>query len=180
MLPATPTVPEQSTTPPSTAALAASTVVRRGIAARVVRIMPVLYSSLITSTARTATTACPAQIPVTLSLATSGWQLTDSEQPAAASTAALTVIVSAAAASSSQQLPGAVRSLVHSACTASASVTRLSCVAGESQVPGRPPRTARIPPAPPRVAADSSLSLHSKQPAGSAECCYECQTQPRG
>ena len=38
------------------AALAASTVVRRGIAASVTRIMPVLYSLLIISTARMATT----------------------------------------------------------------------------------------------------------------------------
>ena len=41
------------------AALAASTVARRGIAARVVRIMPVLYSPLMASTARMATTAWP-------------------------------------------------------------------------------------------------------------------------
>ena len=40
-------------------ALAARTVVRRGIAARVVRIMPLLYSPLTASTARTATTAWP-------------------------------------------------------------------------------------------------------------------------
>ena len=41
------------------AALAASTVGRRGIAVMVVRIIPVLYSLLIASTARMATTAWP-------------------------------------------------------------------------------------------------------------------------
>ena len=41
------------------AAFAARTVVRRGIAARVVRIMPLLYSPLIASTATTATTTWP-------------------------------------------------------------------------------------------------------------------------
>ena len=51
--------PEASTSPVRMAALAASTVVRRGIAASVIRIRPVLYSLLIMSTARMATTAWP-------------------------------------------------------------------------------------------------------------------------
>ncbi len=46
-----------STEPVTVAALAARTVHRRGIAVRVVRIMPVLYSALIASTARMATMA---------------------------------------------------------------------------------------------------------------------------
>ena len=51
------------------AALAASTVVRRGIAVRVTRIMPVPYSPPIASTARMATTAWPRSIPVRLTFA---------------------------------------------------------------------------------------------------------------
>ena len=51
------------------AALAPSTVTRCGMAVRVVRIMPVLYSPLMTRTARMATTAWPNWIPVRLSLA---------------------------------------------------------------------------------------------------------------
>ena len=61
-------VPAASTRPVTMVALAASTVTRRGIAVRVMRIMPVLYSLLITSTARMATTAWPRSIPVRLSL----------------------------------------------------------------------------------------------------------------
>ena len=49
----------------------ASTVTRCGMAVKVVRIMPVLYSPLMTSTARIATTAWPNWIPVRLSLAVS-------------------------------------------------------------------------------------------------------------
>ena len=61
-------VPATSTRLVTTTALAARTVVRRGIAASVTRIMPVLYSPLIASTASTATTAWPRSIPVRLSL----------------------------------------------------------------------------------------------------------------
>ena len=52
-------MPAASVTAVTTAALAASTVVRRGIAARVVLIMPVPYSPLTASTATMATTAWP-------------------------------------------------------------------------------------------------------------------------
>ena len=45
--------------PVTRAAFAARTVVRRGIAASVVRIMPLLYSPLIASTATMATTTWP-------------------------------------------------------------------------------------------------------------------------
>src|SRR6266508_2678740 len=62
-------VPAASTSPLITAALAAKTLVRRGIAVRVRRIMPVLYSPLIARTARMATTAWPNSIPVRLILA---------------------------------------------------------------------------------------------------------------
>ena len=88
------------------------------MAVSVTRIMPVLYSLLIASTAMIATIAWPTWTPVRLSLAGSAWQPTD-PQVEAASTAAPTAIVSAAAASSSQPVPGSVRSLVHSACSVS-------------------------------------------------------------
>ena len=55
--PRTAAVPAASTRPIRMAALAARTVIRRGMAAKVIRIMPVLYSLLITSTARMATMA---------------------------------------------------------------------------------------------------------------------------
>src|SRR5260370_37045249 len=74
--PATATVPAASTTPMRTAALAARTVTRRGIAVRVTRIIPVLYSPLIASTARIATIAWPAWTPVRLTLALSTAQPT--------------------------------------------------------------------------------------------------------
>ena len=57
--PSTASVPAASVTTATTAALAASTVVRRGIAARVVLIMPVPYSPPTASTATMATTAWP-------------------------------------------------------------------------------------------------------------------------
>ena len=57
--PRTATAPAASTSPVKTAALAARTVARPGMAASVTRIMPVLYSPLIMSTARMATTAWP-------------------------------------------------------------------------------------------------------------------------
>jgi hypothetical protein len=53
----TATTPPASTSPVTTTAFAARTAVRRGIAASVTRIIPLLYSLLIMSTARTATTA---------------------------------------------------------------------------------------------------------------------------
>src|SRR4029453_5832690 len=81
------------------AALAARTGGRRGIAARVMRIMPVLYSLLIASTARMATTAWPRLIPVRLSLAGSTAQPPDGQVMVAAA-AALTAAVRGMAASS--------------------------------------------------------------------------------
>ena len=57
--PSTAAAPAASVTALTTAALAASTVVRRGMAARVVRIMPVPYSPVTASTATMATTAWP-------------------------------------------------------------------------------------------------------------------------
>ena len=67
--PSTAIVPAATTRPVTTAALAVSTVDRRGIAASVVRIIPVLYSPLTTSTARMATTAWLRSTPVRLILA---------------------------------------------------------------------------------------------------------------
>ncbi len=58
----------------TTAALAASRAGRRGIAASVTRIIPVLYSLLITSTASVATVAWPSMTPVRLSLVVSAVQ----------------------------------------------------------------------------------------------------------
>jgi hypothetical protein len=55
--PATPRTPTPITTAPTIVDLAARTIDRRGIAPNVVRIIPVPYSALMTSTARTATTA---------------------------------------------------------------------------------------------------------------------------
>jgi len=74
-------VPATRTRPVMTAALAASTVVRRGIAARVTRIMPVLYSPLIASTARIATIAWPRSTPVRLILTVSTWQTAPDGHP---------------------------------------------------------------------------------------------------
>ena len=99
--------------------MAASTADRRGIAVSVMRIMPVLYSPLITSTARMATTAWPNSIPVRLSLAVSTGQAVPAGHRTAAVAAALTATVSATAPASSQAGPDTVRSLVHSACSAS-------------------------------------------------------------
>ena len=53
----TPAAPAASVSPATATALAPSTPRRRGMAVSVVRIMPVLYSPLIASTARMATTA---------------------------------------------------------------------------------------------------------------------------
>ena len=109
-------IPAPSTTPVRVAALAASTAHRRGIAARVVRIMPVPYSPLMTSTASTATTAWPTWIPVRLILARS-WLHPPEGQSTAADAAALTPTVSTTAARHSQPVPATVRSFVHSACS---------------------------------------------------------------
>jgi len=87
------------------AALAASTVSRRGIAARVVRIMPVLYSLLIASTARMATTAWPRSIPVRLSLAGSTAQPPDRHL--------VVVVLAAAAALTATVRPTVARSSQH-------------------------------------------------------------------
>ncbi len=99
-------------------ALAASTACRPGIAASVTRIMPVLYSLLITSTASIATTAWPNWTPVRLSLVVSTGQVMFCGQWVAPTAAALTAMVSAAAPRSSQAGPDTVCSLVHSACSA--------------------------------------------------------------
>src|ERR1022692_5189636 len=60
--PRTAMVPAASPTAVTTAALATSMVDRRGIAVIVLRIMPLLHSPVITSTARTATVAWPSMI----------------------------------------------------------------------------------------------------------------------
>ena len=52
---------------PTTVAFATSTVRRRGFAAKVVRIIRVLYSDVIASTASTAAAICPNQMPARLS-----------------------------------------------------------------------------------------------------------------
>ena len=91
---------------------------RRGMADSVMRIMPVLYSLLIASTATMATTAWPRSIPVRLTLAGSTWQTTPDGQLVPAAAAAPTATVSAIAASSSHPVLGMVRVLVHSACSA--------------------------------------------------------------
>ena len=98
--------------------MAASTACRRGIAASVTRIMPVLYSLLNISTARIAATAWPNWIPVRLSLVVSTGQVRFCGQCVAPTAAALTAMVSAASPRSSQAGPDTVRSLVHSACSA--------------------------------------------------------------
>ena len=63
--------PVTSTTPVRTIALAARAVIRRGTAVSVIRIMPLLYSPVTISTARTATAAWPTRTPVRLSLGVS-------------------------------------------------------------------------------------------------------------
>src|SRR5450631_2163760 len=85
-------VPVIRTGPVRIAALAARTVTRRGIATRVVRIIPVLYSLLMTRTATMAMTTWPREIPVRLILAGSSAQCPDGHVTAAAA-AALTVAV---------------------------------------------------------------------------------------
>src|SRR6266540_634139 len=102
--PRTATAPAASTNPLTTTALAARTVVRRGIAARVTRIMPELYSPLIASTARMATTAWPNSMPVRLTLAGS-WPQPAAGHVTAAAAAALRATVSAMTANSSQLVP---------------------------------------------------------------------------
>src|SRR5262252_5697565 len=89
-------VPAASVRPVTRTAFAARTVVRRGMAARVVRIMPLLYSLLIASTATTATTTWPRYTPVRLTLAGSCPQPAAGHRVAAAA-AALTATVSATA-----------------------------------------------------------------------------------
>jgi len=80
--------------------------------------MPELYSLLIVSTARIATTAWPNWTPVRLSLVVSTGQLISCGQCVAPVAAVLTAMVSTAIPSSSQPGPDTVRSLVHSACSA--------------------------------------------------------------
>src|SRR5579875_3760183 len=112
--PSTPAAPAARTGTVTTTALAASTVTRRGDAARLTRIRPVPYSPLIASTPTMATTAWLRYIPVRVVRAGSSWQAA-SGQLAAVSARTPAAVVSAAAASSSQAGPGTVRSLVHSA-----------------------------------------------------------------
>src|ERR1700727_2425882 len=107
-------VPAASTRPVTTADLAASMVTRRGMAVMVVRVMPVLYSPLMASTAMMATTAWPRSVPVRLILAGSTLHPPDG-QVVAEVAAALTATVRRMGAASSQGVPGRVRSLVHSA-----------------------------------------------------------------
>jgi len=80
--------------------------------------MPVLYSLLIACTARMATTAWPSMIPVRLILTVSTGQARPAGQVTAAADITLTVTVSAMVAASSQNVAAAVRSFVHSACSA--------------------------------------------------------------
>src|SRR5271165_3835446 len=117
--PATARAPAASTRPATRTALAVSTADRRGIAVSVVRIMPVLYSPLIASTARMATTAWPDSIPVRLSLVVSTGHAVPDGHLTAAVAAALTATVSTTVPASSQAGPDTVRSLVHSACSVS-------------------------------------------------------------
>ena len=105
------------------------------MAASVTRIMPVLYSLQITSTARTATTACPNWIPVRLSLVVSTGHCMLAGQWVAPTAAMLTATVSTTTTNSSQCGPETVRSLVHSAC--SASVKAAPRVRGSAQAPIR-------------------------------------------
>jgi len=81
--------------------------------------MPVLYSPLTASTARMATTAWPNWTPLRLSLVVSTGQALSAGQVTAAVAAALTAAVSTTVAASSQAGPVTVRTLVHSACSAS-------------------------------------------------------------
>ncbi len=121
------------------AALAPSTVTRCGMAAKVVRIMPVLYSPLMTRTARTATTAWPNWIPVRLSLAVLTGQATPDGHRTAALAAALTATVAATVAISNQAGPVTVRSLVHSACSCVPQARQAGVPReGEAQLAGRP------------------------------------------
>ena len=112
-------VPAASTRPVTRAALAASTADRRGIAARVVRIMPVLYSPLMASTARMATTAWPNSITGEAELGRVDRADGTGRASEGAVAAAPTPTVAATIAASSQAGPATVRSLVHSACSAS-------------------------------------------------------------
>src|SRR5258706_1179428 len=104
-----------SAPPVTTVAFAARTVVRRGIAVRVVWIMPVLYSVPTARTARTAMTAWPSWTPVRLSLVASTVQPVVG-QVIAATAAVLSAAVRVAAASSIQAGPATVRILGHYAC----------------------------------------------------------------
>ena len=99
-------------------ALAARTVVRRGMAVKVARIMPLLYSPLIAAVARMTTTAWLRYIPVRLIRAASRSQLAEGHL-AAASAAAPRATVRVMTANSSQIVPGRVSRFVHSARSAS-------------------------------------------------------------
>ena len=172
----TPTVPAARVSAVTATALAPSTLRRRGIAVSVVRIMPVLYSPLIASTARMATTAWLRSMPDRATLAGScpqpaAWQLTAEAAPAP------TAAVSAMTASSSHQVPASVRSLVHSARSAATNgrvptaanrmptsgteastgtFTRLSGSASRPRGPGRRRPSRRAPPSRPTGRAGSS------------------------
>src|ERR1700691_5360936 len=150
-LPATATTAAARTRPVSTAALAVSIVQRRGVAVSVTRIMPVLYSPLITSTASTATTAWPTSIPVRLTLVGSTAHPAPPPHLVTAAVAAPTATVSTHMAARTAMFMGSVRSLVHSARTVL--ITRPSVAATTS--PGRKRRAHMhtAPPPPPTVLA---------------------------
>ena len=154
--------------------MAASTVRRRGIAASVTRIIPVLYSLLTASTAMTATIAWPTWTPVRLSLAGSGL--------AAAGRAGRGGVGRRAhrdrERDDAEQQPagaGQVRSLVHSACSASANgepsatraawLTRPAGAAGRRPGPGPPPSRRTAPRNRPTAPAGNTQRRRCSWPA---------------
>jgi len=116
--PSTETAATTRTTPVKMMALADSMTSRRGIAVIVARIIPVLYSPLITKTASTATIAWPTMTPVRLVFVVSA--VHDAGHLTTLTAIALTPTVSTTAVASSHAVLRTVLSLVHSACTTSA------------------------------------------------------------
>ena len=133
--PSTATAAVARTAPVSTAAFAASSTVRRGTAASVVRIIPELYSPVSTITASTAIAAWPSMTPVRLFLTGSAPQVLLPHWTTDA-VIALPATVMTTAVASSQGVLGTVRSFVHSARRASPNPAR------------RPPVTAGRPAGP--------------------------------
>ena len=135
--PATAGTPATSARAAMLTALAPSITARRGVAARVTRIIPAAYSSVTARTARIATTAWPRSTPISESLVGS-WPVSPAPRGDAcveAPIAPLAATVSATAPTNSHQVPAIVRSLVHSA--RSASLTRLSGAARPARRPGQ-------------------------------------------